>query len=495
MRTARSRINKLKRQAIAEILSEEDGTENKPDALDSFIPMPGGQTEFVNAIRHSQHLVNVQGLNYRGYYLRGGIGSGKSRAGAYYCCYRAKLDPSARGLISANEYGQLETSTLVALAEFCQDFSIPLSPVGNTPEETARIIASRRFCTIYQAPFLVLSANKFDGGTLKARQGARGIEIRTAWLDEWAYSSRMAFQTLVGRIGRGKGNLPGQFVITSSINRNDPFNWVYDMFVDPEREEKLKQMYYSICCLTSDNTSLDPDYLRSLEASYPPELAALELRGEYVAVTIGLIFRYFKRSQHLDGGIGVQPNIPLHLSFDFNHSPACAIAAQVPGVQEVSATPNRIYVIKEWHLINSDTFELAKTVTDWVRQFDFQSIFVYGDASGSARTANSKTTNWSIVMSNLAGLPWRQRWGKSNPSVIDSIHSCNSLFFSDRVLVHPSCKELIKDFESLKFDQNGKVDKSDILRSHLADCFRYLCHSLYPIPGGNQWHTSLASWG
>ncbi|NEP54747.1 MAG: hypothetical protein F6K65_40560, partial [Moorea sp. SIO3C2] len=94
-------------------MSEEDGTENKPDALDSFIPMPGGQTEFVNAIRRSQHLVNVQGVNYRGYYLRGGIGSGKSRAGAYYCCYRAKLDPSARGLISLAEISPREISITV----------------------------------------------------------------------------------------------------------------------------------------------------------------------------------------------------------------------------------------------------------------------------------------------------------------------------------------------------------------------------------------------
>ena len=467
------------REKAAEKIAAKSQKHTVKDNFDSFSPMPGGQTKFVQSIK--------SGADFVGYHLRGGIGSGKSRAGAWYCCYRAKIDPEGRGLISANEYGQLETSTLVALAEFCLDYGIPLSPMGDSPEETAKMIASRRLCTIYQAQFLVLSANKFDGGTEKAKQGARGIEIKTAWLDEWCYTSKMAFQTLVGRVGRGKGKLPGQFVITSSINRNNPFNWVYDLFADPDRTEKMKRMYHSICCLTSDNTSLDPRYLATLEASYPPELIALELRGEYVATTIGRIFRYFNRDRHLDGGIGVQQNMPLHLSFDFNHSPACAIAAQI-------SENGSIFVIREWYLLNSDTFELAEKVVHWAIEQRVPLLYVHGDASGSARTANSKVTNWSIVRKYLTGVKWRQMWGSKNPSVIDSIHSCNSLFFNNRILVHPSCKELIKDLESLRFDDKGKVDKSDLARSHLADCLRYLCHRLFPLPTGGQWGLYPVKW-
>jgi hypothetical protein len=241
--------------------------------------------------------------------------------------------------------------------------------------------------------------------------------------------------------------------------------------------------------LTADNDSLDPEYLQSLEASYTPELAALELRGEYVSATEGLIFRYFKRTQHTDGGIGYSMYRPLHISFDFNHSPACAIAAQ--------SDDTNLFVLREWYLLNSDTFELAAAVANWAKSLPgtitpygtpANPVFVYGDASGSARSANSKTTNWAIVTAELQGLRWTQRWGSSNPSVVDSLHSCNSLLFQNRVYVHPSCKELIKDFESLKWDSKDGIDKADIARSHLCDTFRYLAHSLMPLPDARrQW--------
>ncbi|NEO08441.1 terminase family protein [Moorena sp. SIO3I8] len=449
--------------------------------LDDFAPMPGGQTDFVKAVKSN--------AGFFGLHLRGGIGSGKSRAGAWYCCHRARLDPKSRGLISANEYGQLETSTLPALAEFCEAYGVPLEPHGNSPIQTAKMIAARRQCTIYEAEFLVLSANKFGGGTDKSVQGGRGIEIRTGWFDEWCYADEMAFQTIIGRMGRGRGTLPGQFVVTSSINRITPFNWAYDTFADPDRSDERKEMYWSIPCLTSDNTSLDPQYLKQLEASYTPELIALELRGEYVATTIGRIFRYFKRSLHIDGGIGVCSGLPLHLSFDFNHSPATAIAAQKSG--------DCVFIIKEWYLMDSDTFELANEVLKWAKQQ--QGVFplhLHGDASGKQRTANSKVTNWGIVKKKLRSLDieWRRHWQEVNPSVLDSIHSTNNLFHNDRLLIHPNCKELIKDLESLKFDDKGKIDKSDIKRSHLADCLRYLCHDIYPIPVGGQLLISQAHW-
>ncbi|NEN94451.1 MAG: hypothetical protein F6K50_02600 [Moorea sp. SIO3I7] len=469
------------RQKMAAAMAANNRSQINKDALETFVPMPGGQSEFVGRIKKGDRFV--------GCHLRGGIGSGKSRTGAWYCCYRAKIDPDGRGLITANEYGQLETSTLVALAEFCLDYNIPLHPTGDSPEETAKMIAMRRLCTIFKARFLVVSANKFDGGSEKAKQGARGIEIKTAWMDEWCYASEMAFETLLGRIGRGKGKLPGQFVITSSINRNHPFNWVYDKFADPERSDELKQMYQSICCLTSDNKSLDPVYLKTLEASYTPELAALELRGEYVATTIGRIFKYFNRKLHTDGGIGVSPGKPIHLSFDFNHSPATAIATQV--------FENTISIIREWYLENSNTFELAEEVLAWIQsQSMIYTLYIHGDASGNQMTANSKVSNWGIVTKYLKtmDIQWYQRWKTKNPSVIDSINSVNSLFHNERILVHPSCKELIKDLESLRFDDKGKVDKSDIKRSHLADCLRYLCYDLYPIPSGGQWGIIPFTW-
>jgi hypothetical protein len=33
----------------------------------------------------------------------------------------------------------------------------------------------------------------------------------------------------------------------------------------------------------------------------------------------------------------------------------------------------------------------------------------------------------------------------------------------------------------LQYDKQGKIDKSDIKRSHLADCLRYIVNHFFPI--------------
>lgn len=438
-----------------------------------FRPKPGGQEEFWQSVPFGNEArSHPLDINPKVLLLKGGIGGGKSFTGAAFACTRAYFDTTSRGLITANEYGQLETSTLVALAEFCELFHVPLSPQGESPEETAKIIASRRLCRIFNAPVLVLSANKFGGTTEKARQGGRGLQIRWFWADEYLYADQQAFETLLGRLGRGNGKLKGLGLITSSLNRNIPYNYAWTYFDDPDRNPDKKELFVSYNCLTKDNDALSEDYVRSLEATYTPELAKLELCGEYAVSVEGRIFKYFERNKHI-AVVEYDPAHPLHVSFDFNRSPACAIITQ--------NILGKIIVLQEFYLINSDTFELAQVVSARLRSLSPLNVYIYGDASGNQQTANSKTSNWSIVHNAIAGLRWQKCYGDSNPSIVDSINSCNCLFIQDKVVIHPDCKEIIKDFEFLKDDGNQGIDKKkDPMRSHLADAFRYLCHRLYP---------------
>jgi Terminase large subunit, T4likevirus-type, N-terminal len=439
-----------------------------------YNPKPGGQTEFWKRVPFGIEM-RSQSLDIEARFalLRGGVGSGKSYCGAAFACTRAYFDPFSRGLISANEYGQLETSTLVALAEFCRDFNVPLSPYADSPEETAALIARRRRCKIFDATVLVLSASKFGGETKKSKQGGRGLQIRWFWGDEWCYADKKAFETVNGRLGRGKGILKGFGLITSTLNVNNPYNWVYDIFDDPERDEEKSKLYFSVNCLTQDNDSLDGDYVKSLMGSYTPELIQIELMGAYAVSVEGLIFQYFSRAKHATPQAQLQKQLALHISFDFNRSPACALVAQ--------QQDNKIVILQEFYLLNSDTFKLAAAVVARVREINPPLVYIYGDASGKQQTANSQTTNWAIVHNALLGIKWVRRYGESNPSVVDTINSCNCLFIQNRLKVHSSCIELIKDFEFLKDDGKQGIDKkTDLNRSHLADCVRYLVHTLYP---------------
>lgn len=461
---------------------EQDLKPSTHTLFDEFSPNPGGQTRFFDYAP----LTSIEPMEARYLAALGGIGSGKSYCGAAWASSRAILDPKARGMITAGDFGQLSRATLVTLAEVCQKFDIPLDPCRATVEDTAMAIANRRYCYLGKdrAFVYVLSMNLFAGSS----QTARGLQIRWVWADEPAYVSEQAFQTLDGRLGRGPGTMKGQGLLTTSPNG---FNWVYDRFADPRRNEDLQRLYVMFSMKTRENiAALGEDYVAGLEANYTDELAAQELEGEFINTVSGRAYKYFDRQKHAladdDAEIlEYDPLLDLHVSFDFNYSPACCVLAQQRG--------NEIHFFQEFYCMDSDTWELSALVTEAIDKGKHQAeIYIYGDASGSARTAVSRQSNWDIVFAAFKDIGYHtgeygrlhRKFDKANPPVKNRINSCNCLFKADRVYVDlDSCPELVKDWEVVGLAKQGDkadLDKSDPLRTHPSDAAGYLMHRLFP---------------
>lgn len=462
---------------------------------DQFEPHPGAQetvfSDFFSLSQAKPHPYTVDAARKVLWY-RGGLNSGKSFSGGAFICSCALKDSEARLLITANSYGQLKTSTLVALAEFCKMFGVPLEPCADIPMEdsmwadlTAKKIADSRLCKIFDSPVLVLSAEAFTGRTERSQEVGRGLQVRAFWADEFAYAPESAFNTIMGRLGRGPGILPGIGMITSSINKNNPYNWAYDLFDAPNRSDQAKIYYRSVRGSSKENLHADSGYVESMEATLTDELIKIELEGEYATVTKGIIYNTFSRDNHSFFGerskaIQYQYQVPIHISIDFNHDPACAIAAQL--------VKDELLILQEWYLSDSDTFELAAEIAQWISERHRVSrhseklVLVHGDATGKQKTANSKKTNWQIVWDALtaSAITGQKCYRKSNPSVIDSINALKISLKNNRVFVNGNhCPELVKDLEVLKWSGQD-IDKRDIKRSHLQDCLRYLNWDIWP---------------
>lgn len=458
---------------------EFETTESSITLFEEFKPNPGGQTRFFERFP----LESIEPDAARWSLLCGGIGSGKSYCGAAWVVSRALLDPKSRGMITANSFGQLSRSSLVTLVEICRQFNVPLEPYRESVEDTALAIANRQRCYIgpERSFIYVMSMNSFTGST----QAARGLQIRYVWSDETAYAGEQAFQTLDGRLGRGPGTLKGQGMITTSPNG---FNWLYDRFADPNRGDDRKSLYVMFSCSTRENVAgLGEDYVRSLEANYTDELAAQELEGAFINTVVGRAYKYFDRARHALQGedaalIAYDRFLDLHVSFDFNYSPAVCVLAQRRG--------NEVHFFKEFYVIDSDTHELSTLLCDWIGEAGHQAdVHLYGDASGAARSAVSRSTNWDLVFDAFRSAGYTIDRGnlhrhipKANPPVLNRINSCNCLFRGDRVYVDLlSASELCKDFEMVSFSQQkAELDKSDAMRTHPSDAAGYLLHTLYP---------------
>ena len=449
-----------------------------PTIFDDFSPNPGGQTEFLELAGWA----NSNPLEHRWTAAIGGINSGKSFAGAIWSVTRALLDPEARGMITANDYGQLSRASLVTLVEVCRLFDVPLEPYRESIEDQALAIANCQRCYIgsQKAFVYVISANNFTGKT----QAGRGLQIRWVWADEYAYAPEQAFLTIDGRLGRGPGELKGQGIVTTSPAG---YNYLYWKFGDPTRTETLQELYKMATLSSLENIHSGADYVESLKANYTDELYLQEIEGKFINTSIGLVYKYFSRSIHVLNGedakiLDYERSLPLLLTFDFNHSPIVCLAAQKRGKE--------IHFFKEWSIMDSDIWELTDKIVDWVRSEGLPpEIQIFGDATGRARTAASRLSSWDIVFQGLNPLLSERGMGylvkkfaDINPNVINRVHSFNQCFQKKLIYVHPSCKNFIKDLEQVTWDDNNAINKKiNPQLSHLSDAAGYLVHSLYPF--------------
>jgi len=449
--------------------------------LQNILTQSGGKLHYPEALAEKieQYPLDLsQGLNpkARTILYRAGNGAGKSTMGAVLCYAMSVIYPGSVGLISANTYDQLRDSTLVTLLNFLIAHKIPFSPWKGDVPSTVRSIESRKGIEINGCWHFVRSADSFTGGE-KSPQSGRGLEVSHVWGDEWLrIPEDDAFNTVITR-ARMPG-IPSIILLTSTINTNNPYNWGWQKFDDPERSEIARKKFISIAGSSIENRhNLSETYVEDMFATMAPELFKIEVLGEYAGLTTGKLIKYFSRDLHVFPDIRVVPGHPLYLSIDFNWNPSTAIAAQY--------LEGEIRVIREWHLKDSDTFELSEDLRRWVESQSFTRLIITGDASGGQQTANSRQTNWQIVRSAFYNRQADYVYGKANPSIQDTVNAINNACFHDRLIVSKDCTELIKDIESAFYPYKD-FKKQNAERSHWLDELRYLVHYLAPYRAKEQ---------
>ncbi len=122
-------------------------------------------------------------------------------------------------------------------------------------------------------------------------------------------------------------------------------------------------------------------------------------------------------------------------------------------------------------------------------------VLVYGDATGEQRKTSASRTDWQIVKNFFGRYPDRYCVSFSvpsaNPPVKDRINCVNALLCNHagqhRLRIDPQCKQLIKDFEQVRWkaDPHGnslaELDKSNPMRTHASDAVGYFVARAFPM--------------
>lgn len=395
----------------------------------------------------SQARFHRSGARFKGY--SGSVGSGKSAALCHEAIRLSYLNPGRVGLIGAPTYPMLRDATLTALLDILECNSLPYEL--NKSEYVLRMkdTGSR---------ILLRSLDEFER--------LRGTNLAWFGIDELSYTAEEAWMRLEARLRDPKASRLCGFAVWTPKG----YDWVWRRFIREPVEG-----YEVIKANAFENVHLlnaVPDFYERLKASYDEQFYRQEALGEYSPSGSGLVYREFKREDHVFD-VETDPLSPVLWALDFNVDPMCSIVAQRRG--------ERLVVLDEIVLDQATTHDACSEFHDryWDHPGD---IVIYGDASG-ANLKTSGTTDYEMIRQFFGRhrqRPVKYLVPKSNPAVRDRILLVNSMLRNAdgavRMVVSPKCKRLIRDFEEVMYKvDSGLIDKGkDPRLTHLSDALGYL---------------------
>ncbi len=261
-------------------------------------------------------------------------------------------------------------------------------------------------------------------------------------------------------------------------------HWLYQEVVKPWKSGDKSRHVTNASIY--DNPHLLPEEIARLELRYPEGSMTRRIRlgGELLpGISGSLVYSAFNHGTHVATGLEISDNYPILWTWDFNVSPMTSLLCQKRN--------GKLYVIRELWSEESSIPEMCALFMESIKPS--HPVWIYGDATGRARSAHTRQTSYQIILNELTarGYVVKMHVPESNPSEVDRINAMNVALSSHEgkssVVVDSSCVELIADMEGVIYDKNNKIKKVSLpsdpyhWRTHVSDALGYLVHKEYPI--------------
>ncbi len=293
-----------------------------------------------------------------------------------------------------------------------------------------------------------------------------GYEVAHSVVDELdtlpLEKARTVWNKIIAR-NRQKCSMPNTVAVATTP---EGFRFVHERWV-----KNPAPGYVLFRAKTMDNeANLPAGYIDNLRNSYPTNLLAAYLDGEFVNLTAGSVYPEFDRTANASAET-IKPGETLHIGMDFNVTKMAAVASVLRG--------NEPHSVAELTGV-FDTPEMIRLITARWKAAGHP-IMVYPDASGGARkSANASQSDLSL----LAGAGFKVCANPANPAVKDRVLSANAMIHAAgarRWRVNPqTCPMLVEALEKQPYDRNGEPDKASGF-DHIIDAAGYFIAYRYPI--------------
>jgi|TARA_Y100000310_G_scaffold107211_1_gene105693 phage terminase large subunit-like protein len=463
------------------------------DPLELFEPF-GPQRLFIEAVLGRKHREN--------YYI-GANRSGKSDAGAYAGAHLARFGYENTGW----SYGRHGTETVavrdratsgwVSAIDYptCRDtiqpkyFDNGYVPPNSThepfipPHEIEHWHSSENVLKLRNGS--IIGFKSADSGRLKY-QGAE---------KDWVHLDEEHPETIFDEITIRVGAKP--LIIFTTCTLLPPegivggITWLFNKVIKPWQHGKLDRVGVYNASIY-DNPHIDRREIEALEARWPEGSIQRRIRlaGELIGGLAGArVYSGFDHRLNVRPQGEIIQRRPLAWIWDFNVEPMVSLIGQ--------RKHETFHIFKELLLEEGNIDEMC----EFFRSFHpkhLAEIWVYGDASGHSRTAQTKMSSYQIILNSMIGypVPLRLKVPDKNPSVTARVNAVNQICRSTEGVasleIDPSCEELINDLEQVIGDGKQGIKKTFnkkdpyFRRTHMSDALGYWINMERPVQQINE---------
>jgi hypothetical protein len=395
--------------------------------------------------------------------LKGGAGSGKSVFAAQKTILRCLETKGERILVIRKVATTLKGSVFQLFVDMLVNMDLYRHVIINQTEKRIKFPNGSE----------VLMAGLDDPEKIKSIAG-----ITSVFVEEATELSEADFNQLELRV-RGETPSYKQFILC--FNPIDEGHWLKKRFFDNRDSETA-----TLTTTYKDNEYLDTDYITHLENRLKSNenLYRIYALGEWGMPMTGAEFiKTFSRDKHT-GHYPYNPDLPIHLSFDFNVHPGMHwVAAQIVG--------------KDLKIIGEKRSQTPRNNTKG-SCYDFKAmypnhnsgLFVYGDPSGrnEGTRGESGSNDFRIIEMDLADYRPQMRILTKAPSVAMNGQWISEVFRVNEggvsISIDNQCTYLIDDLLYTQEAADGGINKARVKdpetgisyekHGHLLDCLRYL---------------------
>ena len=249
------------------------------------------------------------------------------------------------------------------------------------------------------------------------------------------------------------------------------FNFVYEMWMKKHKDDPN---YELIRGRTIDNHHLHKDFVPNLMATYPPQLIAAYLNGEFVNMKGKTVYSGFDREKsntHLTIDDFPESNV-VNIGMDFNVGRMSAVVGMKAADME-----KRLYIVDEFHNL-MDTPAMIEAIS---ARYSDRIVVIYPDASGRSRKSMDASKS-DIRLLKDAG--FRINAPKKNPPVRERVLSMNTMFLNgegerNMYVNVTKCPQFTEALEKQVYDDNSVPVKDGT--EDINDAAGYLVNRVFGL--------------